>query len=104
MVASASDEVLGQYTLYERLGRGGMATVNRAEMRGFAGFRKPVALKRLHPDVAEDPSMVLAFVHEARLASHLHHPNIAQTYDLGRAGDSVFIAMEYVPGPTLAKL
>ena len=104
MVTSASREVVGQYTLYERLGRGGMATVNRAEMRGLAGFRKPVALKRLHPHVAEDPAMVQSFVHEARLASHLHHPNIAQTYDLGRAGDSYFIAMEYVPGSTLTQL
>jgi serine/threonine-protein kinase len=104
MFSSASREVLGQYTLYERLGRGGMATVNRAEMRGLAGFRKPVALKRLHPHMAEDPSMVQSFVHEARLASHLHHPNIAQTYDLGRAEDSYFIAMEYVPGRTLTQL
>jgi serine/threonine protein kinase len=104
MVANAKGEVLGQYTLYERLGRGGMATVNRAEMRGIAGFRKPVALKRLHPHVAKDPSMLESFVHEARLASHLHHPNIAQTYDLGQAGDFYFIAMEYVPGPTLAQL
>jgi len=101
---NASGEVLGQYTLYERLGRGGMATVNRAEMRGLAGFRKRVALKRLHPHIAKDPSMLQSFVHEARLASYLHHPNIAQTYDLGRAGDSYFIAMEYVPGPTLAQL
>jgi eukaryotic-like serine/threonine-protein kinase len=104
MVTSASREVLGQYTLYERLGRGGMATVDRAEMRGLAGFRKPVALKRLHPHVAADPAMVQSFVHEARLASHLSHPNIAQTYDLGREGDSYFIAMEYVPGPTLSQL
>jgi len=104
MVTTASGEMLGPYTLYERLGRGGMATVDRAEMRGLAGFRKPVALKRLHPHVAEDPAMVQSFVHEARLASHLYHPNIAQTYDLGQDGDSYFIAMEYVPGPTLAQL
>src|SRR5689334_18580933 len=107
MVASASREVLGQlgpYTLYERLGRGGMATVNRAEMRGLAGFRKAVALKRLHPHIAADPAMVQSFVHEARLASHLHHPNIAQTYDLGKTGDSYLIAIDYVPGPTLAQL
>ena len=104
MVTSASREVLGQYTLHERLGRGGMATVSRAEMQGLAGFRKSVALKRLHPHIAEDHSMVQSFVHEARLASHLNHPNIAQTYDLGRVGDSFFIAMEYVPGPTLAQL
>ena len=96
--------MLGQYAIYERLGRGGMATVNRAEMRGLAGFRKPVALKRLHRHVAEDPKMVEMFVHEARLASHLHHPNIAQTYDLGKVDKTYFIAMEYVPGPTLTQI
>jgi spore maturation protein CgeB len=50
-----------------------MATVHRAEMRGLAGFRKLVALKRLHPHVAEDPAMVQAFVYEARLTSRLRH-------------------------------
>jgi serine/threonine protein kinase len=103
-VAEDSPEVLGQYTIYERLGRGGMATVNRAEMRGLAGFRKPVALKRLHRHIADDPKMVDMFVHEARLASHLHHPNIAQTYDLGKVDKTYFIAMEYVPGPTLTEI
>ncbi len=103
-MAASSPEVLGQYTIHELLGRGGMATVNRAEMHGLAGFRKPVALKRLHPHIAEDPSMVQAFVHEARLASHLHHPNVAQTYDLGKVDDTYFIAMEYIAGPTLTQL
>jgi eukaryotic-like serine/threonine-protein kinase len=96
--------MLGQYAIYERLGRGGMATVSRAELRGLAGFRKPVAVKRLHPHVATDPAMVRSFLHEARLASHLHHPNVAQTYDLGKIDDSYFIAMEYIPGPTLAQI
>src|SRR5689334_20605284 len=81
-----------------------MAMVNRAEMRGVAGFRKPVALKRLHRHIADDPKMVEMFVHEARLASHLHHPNIAQTYDLGKVDKTYFIAMEYVPGPTLTQI
>ena len=103
-MAEDSPEVLGQYTIFERLGRGGMATVNRAEMRGLAGFRKQVALKRLHTHIAEDPMMVQAFVYEARLASHLHHPNVAQTYELGKVDDTYFIAMEYIPGPTLTQL
>ena len=81
-----------------------MAQVNRAEMQGLAGFRKQVALKRLHPHVAGDPSMVQAFVHEARLASHLRHPNVAQVYDLGMEDGTYFIAMEYIPGPTLVQL
>jgi len=94
----------GPYLVYERLGAGGMATVHRAEMRGMAGFTRTVALKRLLPQVSEDPEMVQSFVHEARLASHLHHTNVAQTYDLGKVEDTYFIAMEYVAGPTLGQL
>ena len=45
-----------------------------------------------------------AFTHEARLASHLRHANCAQTYDLGKVDDTYFIAMEYVPGPTLHQI
>ena len=103
-MAEDSHEVLGRYTIYELLGQGGMATVNRAEMRGVAGFRKQVALKRLHPHVADDPTMVQSFVHEARLASQLRHPNVAETYDLGKVDDTYFIAMEYIAGPTLTQV
>jgi eukaryotic-like serine/threonine-protein kinase len=96
-------EEFGPYVVYERLGQGGMATVHRAEKRGI-GFRRPVALKRLFPHVAADPELVKLFVDEARLASHLHHGNIAQTYELGRVGDIYFIAMEYASGPTLGQI
>ena len=78
-----------------------MASVHVAESRGL---RKRVALKRLLPHAAESPELVRSFVHEARLVGHLRHPNIAQTYDFGRVGDTYFIAMELVPGPTLAQL
>lgn len=96
-------EEFGPYAVYERLGQGGMATVHRAEKRGI-GFRRPVALKRLFPHVAADPELVKLFVDEARLASHLHHANIAQTYELGRVGDTYFMAMEYASGPTLGQI
>jgi serine/threonine-protein kinase len=96
-------EVFGPYAVYERLGQGGMATVHRAEKRGI-GIRRPVALKRLLPHVAADPALVKLFVDEARLASHLRHANVAQTYELGKVGDTFFIAMEYAAGPTLAQI
>ncbi len=97
-------EVLGPYVIYERLGAGGMATVHRAEQIGLAGFRKQVALKRLLPHIAGDPKMLKMFTHEARLASHLRHGNVAQIYDLGKHDDTYFIAMEYVAGPTLTQI
>jgi serine/threonine protein kinase len=96
-------EEFGPYLVYERLGQGGMATVHRAEKRGV-GIRRPVALKRLLPHVAADPELVKLFVDEARLASHLRHANVAQTYELGKVGDTFFIAMEYASGPTLTQI
>jgi serine/threonine protein kinase len=103
-VAGKTPEVVGQYLVYELLGRGGMATVHRAETQGISGFTRPVALKRLLQHLTADADLVKAFVHEARLASHLRHANCAQTYDLGKVDDTYFIAMEYVPGATLQQI
>ncbi|HEU4730435.1 MAG TPA: protein kinase [Kofleriaceae bacterium] len=100
---SDASEEFGPYLVYERLGQGGMATVHRAEKRGV-GIRRPIALKRLLPHIATEPDLVKLFVDEARLASHLHHANVAQTYELGRVDDVFFIAMEYAPGPTLSRI
>ena len=97
-------DAFGPYLVYEKLGEGGMAVVHRAEHVGETGLRKPVALKRLHTESSEDPSLVASFVREAQLAGRLRHPNIAQAYDLGRIDGTYFIAMELVPGPTLAQV
>lgn len=98
------EQEFGSYVVYEQLGVGGMATVHRAEMRGPDGRRKPIALKRLLPQAATSPETVRSFVDEGRLASSLQHANVAQAYDLGRVDDTYFIAMELVPGPTLAEI
>jgi serine/threonine-protein kinase len=90
--------------VYEQLGVGGMASVHVAETRSAGGFRKRVALKRLLAHAAEQPELVDAFTHEARLARYLHHANIAQTFDFGLVEDTYFIAMELVAGPTLGQL
>jgi len=94
----------GSYFVYEQLGVGGMATVHRAETRGPDGRRKAIALKRLLPQAAAHPETVRSFVDEGRLASSLRHANVAEAYDLGRVDDTYFIAMELVPGPTLAQI
>jgi eukaryotic-like serine/threonine-protein kinase len=97
-------EEFGPYLVYEQLGYGGMASVHRAEARGAHGFRRTIALKRMHPSVAGNPDLVQSFIREARLASYLHHANVAQTYDLGKVGDTYFIAMELVPGKNLREV
>jgi eukaryotic-like serine/threonine-protein kinase len=103
MTAQAA-EVFGPYLVYERLGSGGMATVHRALKTGIEGFQRPVALKRLLSQYAGDQEFVRGFVREARLASRLHHSNIAQTFDLGRVEHTYYIAMELVDGVDLRHL
>jgi len=102
-VGSVAEE-FGPYKVYEQIGVGGMATVHRAETQGIGGFKKQIALKRMLPGIAADASLVQSFIREARLASHLRHANVAQTYDLGKVGDVYFIAMELVPGRDLREI
>jgi len=88
----------GNYVLLERVGMGGMAEVFRAASVGVEGFERPVAIKRILPNLAADEDFVKMFVDEAKIAVQLQHPNIVEIFDLARAGDDLFIAMEYVHG------
>jgi eukaryotic-like serine/threonine-protein kinase len=87
-----------KYELIDHIARGGMSDVYSARVTGIEGFEKTVAIKRVRPDLALDRDMVEMFLKEARLAGSLHHPNIAQVYDLGFVEGSYFLAMEYVRG------
>ena len=91
----------GKYVLLDHIGRGGMAELFRAKLIGAQGFEKLIALKRILPHLAEDESLVTAFIDEARLAAHLQHPNIVQIYDFGQMEGSYYIAMEYLSGKDL---
>ncbi|HEY4183208.1 MAG TPA: serine/threonine-protein kinase [Kofleriaceae bacterium] len=99
-------EQFGDFTIREMLGEGGMAYVHLAERAGWEedGVPIPVALKRLFPELVEEDQFVEAFQQEARIAQLLQHPNIVRAYDHGRIDDTHWIAMEYVPGPTLRSL
>jgi eukaryotic-like serine/threonine-protein kinase len=87
------------YRIVEQLGQGGMGVVYRAE---DTNLDRSVAIKVLPAGQTSDPEARRRFVHEARAASALNHPNIVTIYDLGNEGDMHFIAMEHVPGKTLA--
>jgi serine/threonine protein kinase len=81
-----------------RLAVGGMAEIYLARVTGAAGFEKLVVLKRVLPNVAEDPTFVQMFLDEAKLAATLRHPNIADVYDVGESDGTFFFTMEYVYG------
>ncbi|MCP3141261.1 serine/threonine protein kinase [Pyxidicoccus xibeiensis] len=91
----------GKYLLIKRLAVGGMAEL-------FLAQRPPepelVVLKRILPYLSEEPEFVQMFLDEARIAAQLHHPNIVQVHELGKEGDNIFIAMEYVEGVDLRRV
>ncbi len=89
---------LGKYEILRKIETGGMAEIYLARAHGTAGFEKLVVLKRILPNVAEDPKFVQMFLDEARLAATLQHPNIADVYDVGEDKGTYFFTMEFVHG------
>ncbi len=81
-----------------------MAELFLARAEGPGGFEKTLALKRILPQLAEDPSFVAMFLSEVKLASRLHHTNIVQIVDCGRAEGGYYLVMEYIDGPNLRGL
>jgi len=100
---SQSDK-LGKYEVIRQIAVGGMAELYLARTVGMEGFEKLVCVKRILPQYANNPSFVNMFLNEARLAALLHHPNIAQVYDIGQEQGEYFFAMEYVHGEDLGRL
>jgi tRNA A-37 threonylcarbamoyl transferase component Bud32 len=93
--------VAGRYEIIERIGSGGMGQVLRVRHRRLG---KAYALKLMHAELSTDPQAEQLFQREARLASHLSHPNIVETIDFGNDPDwGWFIVMEYVVGEPLSQ-
>jgi serine/threonine-protein kinase len=87
-----------RYRLVRPLAAGGMAELYLGVVRGAEGFEKPVAIKRVLPHLARDPSIARMFVAEAKLATHLQHQNIATVHDVGAGPEGLFLVMELVNG------
>ncbi|QCB98173.1 serine/threonine-protein kinase [Arthrobacter sp. PAMC25564] len=99
----ASDPLVGtlvdsRYLVQSRLARGGMSTVYLATDRRL---ERDVALKVLHPHLAEDPQFLDRLGREAKAAARLSHPHVVGVLDQGDDGRLAYLVMEYIKGHTL---
>lgn len=93
------DVLSDRYVLDERIGRGGMAEVYRAHDRRLG---REVAVKVLAPHLLQEPGAVRQLQREARSAASIRHPGVVAVHDAGSDGDTHYLVMEFVDGPTLS--
>ncbi len=92
-------QCLGRYQLGEEIGRGGMSIVYRGN---DPVLERSVALKVLHPHLAQREESRIRFSREARAVARLNHPNIVEVFDYSPPeSEQAYIVTEYVDGPTL---
>lgn len=98
-------EKIGRYSLLDEIGRGAMGVVHRAQDPAIG---RVVAIKRIElsevADFEERRRVRDRLFREAQSAGILSHPNIVTIFDIAEEGDTAYIAMEYVDGPTLDQL
>ena len=100
----AGRQRVDRYELVGELASGGMATVFLARLSGVGGFQRFVAMKRLHPHLANEKEFVEMFLDEARIAARIHHPNVVPILEVGASPVGYYLVMEYIEGDTLARL
>jgi eukaryotic-like serine/threonine-protein kinase len=93
----APGEVVGRYVVERPLGAGGMGVVSLAR---DPELRRAVVIKLVRPDAFDD-DLEARLRREAQAMAQLSHPNVVQIFDIGRHGDRVFLAMEFIAGETL---
>lgn len=89
---------LDHYDTLEEIGRGGFAVVYRAH---DTRLNRPVAVKIIHGNHAQDEGFVTRFRQEAEIAANLHHPRLIPVYDYGDYEGQLYLVMRLVPGGTL---
>ena len=86
------------YRLVERIGEGSFGVVHRA-LQPQVG--RDVAIKSIHPDLANDPGFIRRFEREAQLVARLEHPHVVPLYDYWRDADGAYLVMRFLRGGSL---
>ena len=88
----------GSYRVRHEISRGGMGVVYRAD---DLALERPVAIKMLRPELAQNEELVQHLRREAALLARVHHPNLVQIYNFGHAHDDCYFVMELVEGESM---
>src|SRR5271157_2287074 len=92
---------IGPYSILRSIGRGGMGEVFLAHDPSCG---RDLALKRIRPDLAQNPTVLNRFLREARVASQLTHPSIIPILSIQNSPPDVYYTMPYVEGETLKQI
>jgi serine/threonine-protein kinase len=95
---------VGRYELLCPIGRGGMGSVYLGRLSSEGGFRRLFAVKLLRRHLLEDSAAAQRFLEEARLAGHIHHPNVVSVTDAGFYGSQPYLVMDYIEGASFKQL
>src|ERR1700722_4294318 len=95
----AKSLILGNYTILDKIGAGGMGQGFKAEHRRMQSV---VAIKILPPAMTKDAAALARFEREVKGAARLSHPNIVAAHDADEANGAHFLVMEYVEGKDLS--
>jgi serine/threonine-protein kinase len=104
MSPADSCQIVGRYAIFGKIASGGMASVHFGRLLGEAGFSRTVAIKRLHPHLAEDDEFRKTLIDEARMVARIHHPNVVPTLDVVDTEGELLLVMEYVRGESVSRL
>lgn len=101
---AASDLELPGYRIVRFFGQGGMGEVFLADRLSSTGVTVRCVVKTIREGVGDREQFENLFLDEARIVSHLRHPNIVSTIDVGRAGGRLYLAMEWIDGLDAGRL
>ncbi len=99
--ATPDPVAVGRYEVVARVAVGSSATVYEGQLSGAGGFKRKVAIKRLHARYAADPAFVASFAAEARIAASIHHANVGKTLDVIEQHEELFVVLEFIAGRTM---
>jgi formylglycine-generating enzyme required for sulfatase activity/CheY-like chemotaxis protein len=94
-------QMIGSYQIVSYLGEGRLGSAYAAVQ---ISINRPVGLKVLDPERAQDESIKARFIADARAKAHVQHPAILAVYEAGESGGRIFYAREYVDGQSLTEL